>query len=141
MCCDDQGLTIPLSQIHKLHLSTTPAIAGCSLSTLSPMLIIEYTPGIVTFSVPEAEYCRHQIYLAISSQIMFSFRDQPEIHLIVAYTVTIILFTSLFIGNSYVMSMCSVFQTPQIIIFLNIFQPPAYFHPSSNYSVLKSTFW
>ena len=61
ICCGDEEIEIPLSAITKVSLSTSVRVSVVYVSTLSPMLVIEYTSGLVAFSVPQSDNWRQQI--------------------------------------------------------------------------------
>lgn len=61
LCCGDKELDIPLPDLTKVYVSTTLRLPGFYMRAMSPMLIIEFTAGLVAFSVPQAEIWLQQI--------------------------------------------------------------------------------
>ena len=66
ICCGDEEIEIPLSAITKVSLSTSVRVPAVYVYTSSPMLVIEYTSGLVAFSVPQSDNWRQQIDLTAS---------------------------------------------------------------------------
>ena len=55
LCCGDDELDIPLTNVTKAYVTRTLRLPGFYRSGPRPMLVIEFTAGLVAFTIPQAD--------------------------------------------------------------------------------------